>query len=115
MPKNGRSFCSKLVPYQDKVSPNDLDVKNEIYIPWGTPFIIWHDYWFGNNLDIRISIDNMGFFEHFLQLEGTVTHKIATILGIPKNPSLSCGYRGGLFVGVMIPQGSLKDNLRGLV
>ena len=32
-----------------------------------------------------------------------------------KRPALSCGYRDGLFLGVMILHGSMKENLRGLV
>lgn len=61
-------ICSKSSSYPSVVSPGDLKTFDEIYIPWGNSFLMWHDYWFGNNLDIRISIDSMGLLEQFLQI-----------------------------------------------
>lgn len=62
-------ICSKKADYAEVVSPDDLSVENEIFIPWSSPFLMWHDYWFGNTQEKRISLDNMSLFEQFLHLE----------------------------------------------
>lgn len=61
--------CSKEAPYGPEVSPSELDSQNEIYIPWGNSFMLWHDYWFSNHEDVLVAIDNMSLFKHFLKLE----------------------------------------------
>lgn len=62
-------ICKSTSSYKKTVSPGDLNPAHEIYIPWSNPFVLWHDYWFGSESDLRVTIDNMGLIEHFLQME----------------------------------------------
>lgn len=61
--------CSKEASYGPTVSPSQLNSENEIYIPWGNSFMLWHDYWFGNHENVLVSMDNMSMFKHFLKLD----------------------------------------------
>lgn len=62
-------ICSDSAAYDESLSPSDLDAENEIYIPWSNAFLMWHDYWFGSNARVKVSLDNMSLFAHFLHLK----------------------------------------------
>lgn len=62
-------ICKKNASYGAVVSPDDLRAEREIFVPWSSPFLMWHDYWFGNVEEKRIALDNMSLFEQFLHLE----------------------------------------------
>lgn len=59
-------ICSSDSPYEGTISPDDLNIEDEIFVPWSSPFLMWHDYWFGTTEQMRFSIDNMSLFEQFL-------------------------------------------------
>lgn len=61
-------ICGQDSKYQDQISPDDLSIENEIFIPWSSSFLMWHDYWFGTTDKVRVSLDNMSLFEQFLHL-----------------------------------------------
>lgn len=48
------------------VHPSKLDIKGEIRIPWSAEFDIWHDYWFGSNVQSRVNLDMMSALEYFI-------------------------------------------------
>ena len=60
--------CSQSAEYEAPLSPNALDVSDEIYIPWGNTFLNWHDYWFGPAAETKVSMDNMALLEQMLYL-----------------------------------------------
>lgn len=60
--------CSPQSQYGDRVSPQELAIENEVYIPWSNPFLLWHEYWFGTAQDNRLSLDNMSLLQSFLRL-----------------------------------------------
>lgn len=60
--------CCPHAHYGTVVSPQELAVEHEIYIPWSNPFLLWHEYWFGTTQLSRLSLDNMSLFQSFLQL-----------------------------------------------
>lgn len=62
-------ICSDTAPYSEALTPSDLRAENEIYIPWSNAFLMWHDYWFGTSAQVKVSLDNMSLFAHFLHLE----------------------------------------------
>lgn len=61
--------CSPHSSYHKTLSPKELAIEKEIFIPWSNPFLMWHEYWFGTTQDKRISLDNMSLFQAFLQLD----------------------------------------------
>ena len=71
--------CGGDAPYQDGLLPSQLDSADEIYIPWSNTFLMWHDYWFGNNSEVKVSLDNMALLRQLLDLEKTWAIMPATI------------------------------------
>ena len=71
--------CHKSASYQDGILPSQLNSTDEIYIPWSDSFIMWHDYWFGNNSEVKVSLDNMALLRQLLDLEKTWAIMPATI------------------------------------
>ena len=71
--------CNSNAPYEDKILPSSLNCENEIYIPWSNTFLMWHDYWFGNDAKVRVSLDNMALLRQLLELENTWAIIPATI------------------------------------
>lgn len=71
--------CSKDTAYEDGILPSRLKSEDEIYIPWSDSFIMWHDYWFGNNSEVKVSLDNMALLRQLLDLEKTWAIMPATI------------------------------------
>lgn len=63
--------CCPQSDYPDTVTPKELHLDREVYIPWSNPFLLWHEYWFGTTEDQKISLDNMSLFQSFLQLKNT--------------------------------------------
>lgn len=75
--------CSPHSHYETVVSPQELALEHEIYIPWSNPFLLWHEYWFGTTQVNRLSLDNMSLFQSFLQLPdawAVVPSSYATVL-----------------------------------
>lgn len=54
----------------EKPNASDLDVREEIYLPWSDEFRDWHDYWFGRNAEPGISCDPVTVLEQFIVLPG---------------------------------------------
>lgn len=71
--------CNKDAGYEDGLLPSYLRSADEIYIPWSNSFMMWHDYWFGNNSEVKVSLDNMALLRQLLDLEKTWAIMPATI------------------------------------
>ena len=76
--------CHKSASYQDGILPSQLNSTDEIYIPWSNTFLMWHDYWFGNNPEVKVMLDNMALLRQLLDLKdawaimpATLGHKLA--------------------------------------
>ena len=76
--------CSKNARYQDSILPSQLSSTDEIYIPWSNTFLMWHDYWFGSNPEVKVMLDNMALLRQLLDLKdswaimpATLAHKLA--------------------------------------
>ena len=76
--------CNSNAPYEDKILPSSLNCENEIYIPWSNTFLMWHDYWFGNDPEVKVMLDNMALLRQLLDLKdawaimpATLGHKLA--------------------------------------
>lgn len=54
--------------YYDVVHPQDLDVKNEIFIDWGPDLQIWHDYWWDPTDPTKITVDTAGLMLKFINI-----------------------------------------------
>ncbi|MBU5481879.1 LysR family transcriptional regulator [Blautia sp. MSJ-19] len=61
--------CHQDACYQDGLLPSQLDSSNEIYIPWSNTFLMWHDYWFGNDPEVKVMLDNMALLRQLLDLK----------------------------------------------
>lgn len=57
--------------YGPLVHPNDLNVVDEIRLPWSFEFDNWHDYWFQASHDYAVTLDEMSLLEYFLSLDHT--------------------------------------------
>ena len=76
--------CHKSASYQDGILPSQLNSTDEIYIPWSNTFLMWHDYWFGNDPEVKVMLDNMALLRQLLDLKdawaimpATLGHKLA--------------------------------------
>ena len=76
--------CSKDTAYEDGILPSRLKSEDEIYIPWSNTFLMWHDYWFGNDPEVKVMLDNMALLRQLLDLKdawaimpATLGHKLA--------------------------------------
>ena len=47
--------------------PSDLDVSSEIRIQWNQEFRDWHNYWFSDNKNYRLDVDQLPAVEHFFK------------------------------------------------
>lgn len=63
--------CGGDAPYQDGLLPSQLDSADEIYIPWSNTFLMWHDYWFGNDPEVKVMLDNIALLRQLLDLKNT--------------------------------------------
>lgn len=61
--------CHKNARYQDGLLPSQLNSTDEIYIPWSNTFLMWHDYWFGNDPEVKVMLDNMALLRQLLDLK----------------------------------------------
>lgn len=75
--------CHKSASYQDGILPSQLNSTDEIYIPWSNTFLMWHDYWFGNDPEVKVMLDNMALLRQLLDLKdawaimpATLGHKL---------------------------------------
>ncbi len=57
--------------YPENISPDMLDLYNEIYLPWNPEFASWHDYWFGSAPQYHAYMDQMSLLEYFLSRKDT--------------------------------------------
>lgn len=71
--------CHKEARYQDGLLPSQLSSTDEIYIPWSNTFLMWHDYWFGNDPEVRVMLDNMALLRQLLDLENSWAIMPATL------------------------------------
>ena len=77
-------MCHKDASYQDGILPSQLSSTDEIYIPWSNTFLMWHDYWFGNDPEVKVMLDNIALLRQLLDLKdawaimpATLGHKLA--------------------------------------
>lgn len=62
--------CSKDNDFDDEVELTDLDIRNEIYIPWFRPFKRWHNVQFGDRASSpHIKVELVSQLEYFLGKE----------------------------------------------
>ena len=71
--------CHKDASYQDGILPSQLSSTDEIYIPWSNTFLMWHDYWFGSDPKVKVSLDNMALLRQLLELDNAWAIMPATI------------------------------------
>ena len=71
--------CGEDAPYQDGLLPSQLDSADEIYIPWSNTFLMWHDYWFGNDPKVKVMLDNMALLRQLLDLKNAWAIMPATL------------------------------------
>lgn len=57
--------------YPDKIHPQNLDVKNEIFLDWGPNFQIWHDYWWDPTESTKITVDTAGLILQCISIPET--------------------------------------------
>lgn len=57
--------------YKAKIHPQDLDVKNEIFLDWGPNFQIWHDYWWDPTEHTKITVDTAGLILQCIDIPET--------------------------------------------
>ena len=55
--------------YEGDIDPKQLNIKNEIRLPWNPEFDLWHEYWFGNIPEYKIFLDQMSLLEEFLAVK----------------------------------------------
>lgn len=46
--------------------PSELNVSQEIKVPWNNAFAEWHNYWFGPNIRPHVALDQMTAIENFI-------------------------------------------------
>jgi len=59
-------ICSKESSMSGKLHPKDLDIHNEIFMPWDSNTKIWHDYCFGSSYAPELSCECVLFLPNFL-------------------------------------------------
>ena len=59
-------ICSRGVELPDVVQFKDLDISNEIYVPWTETFMDWHDIAFGSADNAQIKLEIMSQLYYFL-------------------------------------------------
>ncbi len=59
-------ICEDSSRYGEPLSPRQLDCSDEVFLPWGNHFLIWHDYWFESRGKARIALDSMHNLKYFL-------------------------------------------------
>lgn len=64
-------ICEISSSYEQPLSPKQLDCANEIFIPWGDRFLIWHDYWFESRANTKMVLDSMHNLNYFLSIPNT--------------------------------------------
>lgn len=72
-------ICHMDAPYREKIFPSDLNSSDEIYIPWNNTFLMWHDYWFGSEPELKVALDNMSLLGQLLKLKNTWAIVPATV------------------------------------
>ena len=72
-------LCNRNSEYRDGLLPSQLNCEDEIYIPWSNTFLMWHDYWFGSDPKVKVSLDNMALLRQLLELDNAWAIMPATI------------------------------------
>ena len=62
-------ICGKMSHYEGDIDPKQINIKNEIRLPWNPEFDLWHEYWFGNIPEYKIFLDQMSLLEEFLAVK----------------------------------------------
>lgn len=55
--------------YRDQVRAADLSINDEIYVHWGSPQKLWHEYWFGADFRPLLRLENVSLAEAFFSGE----------------------------------------------
>lgn len=71
--------CHNDADYQNGILPSQLNSADEIYIPWSNTFLMWHDYWFGNEPEVKVMLDNMALLRQLLDLKNAWAIMPATL------------------------------------
>lgn len=59
-------FLARNMFFKDKIiTAHQLDVSNELMIPWFPDFQDWHDYWFGATANPKVFGDNASVMNYF--------------------------------------------------
>lgn len=61
--------CRTGAGYPDIIEPKDLDGKNSILVPWFTDFEMWYQYWFHDNNEYSIFLQNTYILKDCLNTE----------------------------------------------
>ncbi len=61
-----RLIYSKSFIAPDDIHPSKLNARDEIKVSWNMEYEDWHDYWFGENAQPLIVLDEMALLEHFI-------------------------------------------------
>lgn len=58
--------CREDSPYQDGISPKDLDPEREVYLRWGPDFQLWHDSHWSSEIHPKVTINTGSMYRHYL-------------------------------------------------
>jgi DNA-binding transcriptional LysR family regulator len=60
-------ICKTGSPYgSEPIHPRDLDVRDEIFLPWSSEFQQWHDTWWNPGLNPHVWVDNVALLLDFM-------------------------------------------------
>ena len=54
---------------KERIHPSMLNPRKEIRLPWTPEYDVWHDYWFGENAEYSVKLDQMSLLEYFLSAD----------------------------------------------
>lgn len=57
---------NNIYPDNKKFHPNELNIKNELYLDWGVEYEIWHNFWWDPAKKPFIAVDIFSLLEVFL-------------------------------------------------
>ncbi|MBR5516601.1 MAG: LysR family transcriptional regulator [Firmicutes bacterium] len=63
--------CAKNTDLPDCINFKDLDIKNEVYVPWTDTFVDWHKVALGNPDNTQIKVELMAQLHYFLAKENS--------------------------------------------
>lgn len=79
-------ICDADNEMDELVELSQLDIRNEIYIPWSDTFEDWHGAYFGNSRAPYIKLELISQLEHFINKKGTWSIVPSTVAnGLARN------------------------------